>query len=131
MKKILLVFSLLLLALPAVVFAQVPPTTCTLVRVLTDINPACTAGAAVNIETFGMCCAINSLYVVINWIFIVLVAIAVVLFLMGAFTLVTAAGSPEKVAQGRNFILYAIVGLAVALLARAVPAVARALIGAT
>lgn len=130
MKKILPVFILFSLALPIVALAQQLPATCTLVRDLTDINPACTLGAAVNVETFGMCCAINSLYTIINWIFIVLVAIAVILFLMGAFTLITAAGAPEKVAQGRNYILYAIIGLAVALLARAVPAVARALIGA-
>ncbi len=135
MKKILpalILFTLVLsLVLPVVVLAQVsPPTTCKLVQNLTAIDKACTKGASVSIEQLGACCAVNAIYRITDFIFIVLVAIAILFFLLGAYTLITAAGAPENVARGRNYILYAIVGLAFALLARAVPAIAKLLIGA-
>lgn len=131
MKKILAVAILSVLVFPALALAQAtPPTDCTLLRDFTAIDPGCTAGSVVSIETFGACCALNSLQRVIDVIFFILVFIAIILFLIGAFTIVTAGGAPERVASGRNYILYAIVGLAIGFLARAVPAVAQFLIGA-
>lgn len=106
---------------------------CTLIVDLSDVDTACTKGATVSALTtkaWGMCCALNAVYKITNWIFIVLVFLAVIFFLIGAYTLITAAGDPTKVASGRNYILYAIIGLAVAFLARAVPSVAKAIIGA-
>jgi len=131
MKKFLPVLTLLTLILPVVALSApvVQPTTCKLVADLTNIDPACSDGATVSIETLGACCAINSVYKIANVIFIVLVALSIVFFLLGAGTLVIAAGAPEKVASGRNYILYAIIGLAAAFLARAVPAVAKFFIG--
>lgn len=128
MKKILLALILFSLVLPAIALAQ--PTACTLVEDLTDIDAACISGATVQIADFGACCAVNAIYKVVDFVFVILIGLAIFLFLIGAFMLITAGGNPEKVTSGRNYILYAIVGLAVAMLARAVPAVARLVIGA-
>ena len=134
MKKILPVLILFALVLPVVVFAQgTLPEGCTIAGDLSDIDPACFEGAFVSetvTDAWGACCAVNTIVRIADFIFIVLVFLAVIFFLLGAFTLITGAGAPEKVASGRSYILYAVFGLAAALLARAVPAIARFLIGA-
>ena len=56
-------------------------------------------------------------------------ALVGVMVILGAFTLTTAAGSPEKINKGKDYILYAAIGLIVALLAKAVPALIKSLLG--
>lgn len=87
------------------------------------------SGADVISNAWGICCVMNAIYTVTNWIFIILIAIAAIMVLWGAVTIVTAGGAPEKVTTGRSLILYAMIGLAVALLARAFPSIVRALLG--
>lgn len=79
---------------------------------------------------WGSVCLLNSLYNVTDWISFILLAVAAIMIIMGAFTLATAAGAPEKVTAGRNYIIFACVGLVVALLSRAIPAIARRFVGA-
>jgi hypothetical protein len=43
--------------------------------------------------------------------------LATIMVLVGAFQLITSSGDPEKVSQGRKTIMYAAIGLAVALIA--------------
>lgn len=82
-----------------------------------------TAGYCENSKaTWGMYCLMNTLYSITDWIFIILVGVASLFVVIGAFILLTSAGAPEKVTSGRNYILYAAIGLIVAMLARAVPA---------
>lgn len=130
MKRILPALVLAALVLPLVALAQLgTPTECTLLRDLSDLDPACTDATRVNIEDHGICCVYNSIYRVVDWISFALIAVAILLFLIGAFTIITAAGAPERVTSGRNYIIYAIIGLSVAFLVRAVPSIAGALIG--
>ena len=136
MKKIALI-SLLAIALPIVALAvQAAPDYC----VIKGTNPtkigipACTTAIASNassacdfvaVPECGMCCVLNTVYNVTDWIFIFLVVIVAVFVLIGAFNFITSAGDPEKTKSGRNYILYAAVGLAVAFLAKAVPGLVR------
>jgi hypothetical protein len=125
---------------PMAALAQ-PAESCTLKHDgLTDIDPVCVNGREVcdvggpcpsNGETtsWGMCCILDAVYTVTDWIFIGLVAIVSVLTIWGGVTISTAGGSEEKITKGRNYILFAMVGLAVALLSKAVPSVVKALIG--
>lgn len=53
-----------------------------------------------------------------NWLFYILVLIAVIAILIAAFLFVTSSGDPEKVGSARQFILYALVGIMVGLLAK-------------
>lgn len=128
------------MVLPTLVLAQGPPNHCLLRHSVTQIDPACVARTRVGsvsgygvqlVQAWGLCCAISAIHTVVDWIFIALVALAGILFLLGAYNIITAGGEPAKVTTGRNFIIYAIAGLALALLARAVPNLAAALIGAT
>jgi hypothetical protein len=50
------------------------------------------------------------------------------MIVIGAFNIITAGGSPEKVTAGRNYILYALIGMVVAFFAKAIPAIVSALI---
>ena len=67
--------------------------------------------------------------IVINIIFIGLMILVIIMVLMGAFKLMTAAGDTAKVTAGRNQIMYAAIGLIVALVAKAVPSIVSALFG--
>jgi hypothetical protein len=75
-----------------------------------------------------ICCLIDTIYTVTDWIFAGVVALVVIFVLIGAFNLLTAAGNPEKVTSGRNYIIYAAVGMFVALLAKAIPAIVKAIL---
>lgn len=81
-------------------------------------------------KEWGSVCLMNSIYNVTDWISFILIAVAAIMIIMGAFTLATAAGAPEKVTAGRNYIIFACVGLVVALLSRAIPAIAKRFVGA-
>lgn len=54
--------------------------------------------------------------------------LAVVFMLVAAFTFLTAGGSPEKIATARQMLIYALIGIAVALLAYAVPYIVRGIL---
>jgi hypothetical protein len=73
----------------------------------------------------GICCLLNTIYGITDIIFVVLIALAAVFVIIGAMTLLTAAGAPEKVTTGRNYIMYAAIGLVVAFLAKAIPVIVK------
>jgi len=50
------------------------------------------------------------------------------MIVVGAFNIITAGGAPDKVTAGRNYILYALIGMVVAFFAKAIPAIVAALI---
>jgi len=78
---------------------------------------------------WGVFCVINTIQTFVDWFFAVLVAVAVLLAIIGAFNILTAGGSPEKVNTGRNYIMFAAIGLAIAFIARAVPSIVKAIMG--
>lgn len=65
-----------------------------------------------------------------NWIFTALLAVAVVFLIMAGFYFVTAGGDPESVNKARRMVISALIGVAIALLARGLVAVIGALLGA-
>ena len=52
-----------------------------------------------------------------NWVFAIFLAISLIYIILGAFQFVTGAGDPEKISQARQKLIYAAVGIAIALLA--------------
>jgi len=73
-------------------------------------------------EQWGALCILNVVNSITDWLFIIIVAIVVIFVLIGGFAILTSAGDPAKVTKGQNYLIYAAVGMGVALLARAVPA---------
>jgi len=97
MKKILTgLASAAILASPLVVFAAMLPGTAVI---------CCGAGPVVDNIT--------------NWLFAILIAVAVIFILIAAFHFITAAGDPAKTEKARNYVLYALIGVVVAFVAKA------------
>ncbi len=136
MKKIfssLILISLLLVTLiPAAVLAQ-PVESCNVRHEeVAKFNELCVIGEISEDDTnaWGMCCLLDSVYTVIDWIFFGLVAAVSLSTIWGASDILTAAGNTEKYEGGRKRIMFAMLGLGVALLSRAIPSLVGAIIGA-
>ena len=71
--------------------------------------------------------ALNSLT---NWLFTILLIVAVIFLMIAAFTFVTASGDPDKVGKARNFVLWSLIGVAVAVAAKALVAFVQMIMGA-
>ena len=133
MKKLLSALVLMSLALAPVAFAVdlESPTTCTMDR---EINIGdmitCAEDSTPDLSTEqGICCVFNTLYNIVDWIFLVLIAVAALLVVIGAFSIMTSGGDPEKTKTGRNWILYAAIGLVVAFVAKAIPPLVMYMMG--
>lgn len=63
-----------------------------------------------------------------NWIFTILMAVAVIMLLLAAFNWLTSAGNEDKLSSARKMLIWALVGIAVALAARGLVAIIRALV---
>ncbi len=79
--------------------------------------------------TCGSCCMLDTIYTITDWIFYILMAFGIIFIILGAFTILTAGGSPEKVNTGRSYIIYAVIGLLIGLAARGIPSLAKGIIG--
>lgn len=80
-------------------------------------------------STDGACCVLELVSRVGDWIFAGVMILAVVFIVIGAYYFVTAAGSPEKVTSAKNYMLYALIGFAVAVLARGMTIFVKGFIG--
>jgi hypothetical protein len=159
MKKLFPLLVLLSLALvvvlPLVVSAQITPQDCCYIKRLivygtstayatyTDpgqcaantiagppVGGTCNLGAiSCFSEKWGLICTLNMINIIVDWVFIVLVAISVLLAILGAYYILTAGGDPGKVSTGRMYAIYMVIGLIIALIARAVPSIAKAALG--
>lgn len=67
---------------------------------------------------------------IVDWLFTILLIIAAIAIVVAAFYFITAAGDPERVAKARNFVLYALIGVVVAFVARGLVALVGRIVGA-
>lgn len=137
LASLILVSFLAVLAVPMVASAQVPTgcniTASTLERIKaadkSDKLDTCISACEYSIEECGMCCLVNTLYNATDWIFFALIAVAGILVILGAMNMIMSQGDPERVSTGRNYVVYAAIGLAIGLLARAIPNIAMTIVG--
>jgi len=108
MRKNLAILIFLSLVLPSLVLAQ---------TVITIQNPL----TATNFEE-----VVNS---IINFIFYVGVALAPLLIIYGAFYLLTSGGDPGRIDTGKRIISYALIGLAIVLMAKGLLAIIEQVLG--
>jgi succinate dehydrogenase/fumarate reductase cytochrome b subunit len=64
-----------------------------------------------------------------NWLFTILLIVVVIMIIVAAYIFVTAAGNPDRVAKARNLLMYALIGLGVAMIARGIIALVAVLLG--
>lgn len=65
----------------------------------------------------------------INWLFTILLVLAVIFILIAAFKYLTSSTKPEEVSKAHKMLIYAGVAIAVALLAKGLVSVVCALVG--
>lgn len=140
MKKILtsLILAGLLigLALPILAADTAIPTQCNIRRDPSAYFSDCPASGNINIDQVyaagtrgAMCCMFGTILYIVDLIFMAVMIIVVIFILLGAFTIMTASGSEEGIKKGRTYIVFALVGVAVALMAKALPYIIRTVIG--
>lgn len=108
MKKV--IATILLSLLLMVVFGQV---TLAVERAPFSIPPGPQSGLA----------ALAILVNITNWIFTAFLVIAVIALILAALRFVFSGGDPGAVSQARTSIIFIIMGIAVAVLARGIPSV--------
>ena len=67
---------------------------------------------------------------VIDWAFVFFFAVAVFFFLWAAFDYLTAAGDAAKLTSAKNRLIYGIIGVALALIAKSIPVFVKGFIQA-
>ena len=80
-------------------------------------------------DRWGTICLFNTIYGVTDLLFAILFALAILFFVYGGITMVMAAGDTEKFGKGKNYIMYALIGIVVALLAKAFPSIIKTVMG--
>lgn len=68
---------------------------------------------------------------VINWMFWILLVAAVVFILLGAWKFLTSAGNSDETKKAQNYVLWAVIAIVVAFLAKAIVLWVVGLLGAT
>jgi hypothetical protein len=135
MKKIIpgliLIILLALVVVPMVVNVQAATTTTGMVTSCTiktadvkNLTECSAVPASASYDEWAICCIMDRIYMITNWIFLLLMALAVIFVLYGGFLIIAAGGSDERVLKGRSYIMWALVGFAVAILAKALPMIA-------
>ena len=61
---------------------------------------------------------IKALHSIVNWAFAIVIIVAGMMLIFSAFTYLTASGDPDKVKKAHDAVLWALVGVAVAVLAK-------------
>ena len=67
---------------------------------------------------FTPCCLIDKILTVGDYIFAAILVVAIIFILLSAWSFLTSSGEPEKVKKARNYLLFAVIGIAVAFLAK-------------
>ena len=80
-------------------------------------------------KEYGLVGMFNTVYNITNWVFFIMTIVAVLMIVYGGFVYITAAGDPAKAGKGKSILTYAIIGLAIALIAKLIPSLVRFILG--
>lgn len=72
---------------------------------------------------------LSMLDTVLNWIFTIFIITAIIFIILAAFQFITGGGEPTKVKEAQKKLIWATVGIIVALLAKGFPSVIRNILG--
>ena len=114
MKKFKRILPFLALLLPTAAFAQIPQSPVTAPDNIANINQILNG---------------TSICAIINWAFWLIIVFSILFVLVAAFKYLTAAGDPEKVKSASLTLLYVVVAIVVALIAKGFPSLISSFIG--
>ena len=96
---------------------------------LTNAGGVPTGEVDADSDDWAMICLISTLNGITNWIFVLMLILAVLLIVIAGAMYMSAGGDPKRTEKGKNFIYFAIIGLVIALIARFIPPVVRFFLG--
>lgn len=67
--------------------------------------------------------------VIVDWVFAIVMIFAIIFIVMAALQFIQGGGDPTAVGEARRKLLYAAIGIAVAVMAQGIPVVVRNIIG--
>jgi len=102
--------------------AAVTTTNAVLQQCNATVDQVCSAATG---SAWAMFCLMDTVQYVTNWIFYILTVIVVIMVIYGGFVIVTGAGNPDKLTSGRQILTFALIGLALALVAKLLPSIVR------
>ena len=79
-------------------------------------------------KEWGLVCLLGSVGAVAHWIFVTLMIVAPLMIMVGAYHIMTAGADPERVTTGKNYIIWAAIGLLVGLFSNTIPSFISSLI---
>ena len=80
-------------------------------------------------EQWGMICIVNTVTYVTNWIFYLMMIAVVIVFVVAGAKYMMSSGDTEKTKSAKNLIIFGIVGLVIALIAKLIPSVVKLIVG--
>lgn len=83
-------------------------------------DPTGIIGPAQGRSSFTIDDLVDLIQTITSWILIIIGLVGVIFLLYGAFVYITAGGNEEKVGEAKKIIIYALIGIAVAILAFAI-----------
>ena len=97
--------------------------------VLCGATAAACPKPATALGNWGMFCLVNVIYTVTNWIFYIMMIAVVIVFVAAGAIYMMSSGDAEKTKSAKGLMIYGIVGLVVALIARLIPSVVKLIVG--
>ena len=73
---------------------------------------------------------INIVCTVTRWLFTLFILLAIIFIILAAYKYLTAGGAPEKVKGASQMLIYAVVAIVIAVLARGIPFIVGTLVSA-
>ncbi len=152
MKKILIflgtVFLFSFLILTGVVFSQAekPPECCKLQHDMTSIDdPECDEGNIVGPSTsahcpigtipaanvtpkWGLCCTVDAIYSVADYIFWVFFIVAIIAFAVAGYFFLIGGGDPGTLSRAKSMVLWGSIAVVVVVLSKVIPAAVKAIV---
>ncbi|HOA47411.1 MAG TPA: pilin [Candidatus Pacearchaeota archaeon] len=77
---------------------------------------------------WGTCCLLDSIYTVSDWIFIMSFPLSILIFLVAGYFLLASSGDPQKVKNGKNLLIWGVIGLTIVILSKIIPAIIKAIV---
>jgi hypothetical protein len=107
-----------------------PDTLCTDVsHDLSHLIDSCEPGSfSEDMDNAQLCCLLDLMETLVDYVFVILIILAGLMIIWGAFLFVTAAGDSDKINAARDRLIWALVGVGVALAARGLVKVVEFLI---
>jgi len=109
------------------------PTGCTIKHTFKYGGIDCVKDTTVSFDSKAtkeaICCTLDPIFTAFDWVFIFAIVVAIMFIVLGGFMLMTAGGEPEKLTKGKSWVIWALIGFAVAIAAKALPAIVTAFAG--